>query len=1084
MVELLLLGPLELWHDGHQWPLGSPKARHVLASLLYAYGEPVGVETLVDRVWGEDDVPDTPVATLQSYLSRLRALLADAVGDRARIDLVSPRRYRLRVADTDDVDLYRLRRIRAEARAAAARGDREGAVARLRCAQALWRGDPLAEFPGAWAAAAGARLTEDRRSLQEERIHLELELGRHTDLIGELRDLVAENPLAQRAVAALMLALYRSGRDGEALELYATTRHLLGDRLGIDPGTELRTLQSRILAQDAALDAPPAPRPERDPVPAPASEARPAPGPAPSSTLPRDTKDFTGRAVELRTLLATPPHEGHTTALPLTVVHGMPGVGKTALIIHAAHRLRAAYPDGLFYVDLRAYSDQPAYEPAEALAFLLRSAGVLGPFPDSLDERAAGWREWAARRRVLVVLDNAKDAGQIVPLLPGSASCRAIVASRNRLAELDGATHLLLDELSLPEASALFTRVAGRGRSMDDAALRRIMRICGGHPLTLQLLAGRLRHRDTWDLEHVAERLSRADDPLDEMGEHVTAALQLSYVELRPAARRLFRYMALHPGPDITVDAAAALCAAAPDEIRRAADELLDRHLIEEPVLDRYQLHDLLRAFGRRLCRVETPRYARRQAMSGLLSYYLTAADRAERSAHPGSRRTPALDRESPYAPDFAATGDVAADRATVWLTVERANLLAAARTAAAEFPEFAALFPLTLVHSLKLWGIGDVAAELLDAAVTVLRGTDDRATLARSLVARADVLAQSDHVQALSCALEAYTLFETLGDDHGRADAFLQIGRAHLAAGRSDDCGHALERARELYRATGDRYGVAESFNVQGAALIFSADYPRAMRCFVEMLAIHRGLGDLHGQAKAFNNMGEIHMHEGKREKALHHYEQSLKLVQRFGGRREAAILDNNMGDAHLGMNQIDQAQAFFRRALSSNRARGDAVGEMNSLIGLGRVHAATGRTEEAMRHLRTAEDLALRLGNVYERQRAMVGRADAHRLAGEWRAALETYDDALRIAGEFDFPLDAAHALAGIARTHLALNGGETARPYAERALMIYHRLGARAEADAVRRLLGRQSLPAPEPGAPVRKPAGTKVQQPGTR
>ncbi|TSB33260.1 AfsR/SARP family transcriptional regulator, partial [Streptomyces benahoarensis] len=259
MVELLLLGPLELWHDGRQWPIGSPKARHVLASLLYAQGEPVGVETLLDRVWGEDDTLESPVATLQSYLSRLRTRLAEAVGDRARIDLASPRRYRLRVADPDDVDLYRLRRIRAEARAAVAHGDREAAVAQLRRAQALWRGEPLAEFPGAWAAAAGARLTEDRRSLQEERIRLELELGRHTDLIGELRDLVAENPLAQRAVAALMLALYRSGRDGEALELYGTTRRQLNDQLGIDPGADLRTLQRRILAQDTTLDAPPPP---------------------------------------------------------------------------------------------------------------------------------------------------------------------------------------------------------------------------------------------------------------------------------------------------------------------------------------------------------------------------------------------------------------------------------------------------------------------------------------------------------------------------------------------------------------------------------------------------------------------------------------------------------------------------------------------------------------------------------------------------------------------------------------------------------------------------------------------------------
>jgi DNA-binding SARP family transcriptional activator/tetratricopeptide (TPR) repeat protein len=1124
VVDLLALGPLELWHQGRQHPLGSVKERCVLAVLLWARGDPVAVDTLVERVWGDDDPPPTAVETLRTYVSRLRTRLDRAVGGLAGIDRPSPRRYRLRVENPDDVDLVRFQRLRNEARAAAERGEREYAVGLLHTAQALWRGEPFAEFNGDWAVSARARLTEDHRRVREERIRLELELGRHADLVGELHELVSLNPLAQHAVAALMLALHRSGRDDEALALYGTTRRRLSDELGIDPGADLQNLHVRILGQDPTLrDTPPqgagagrAPdgagagggesgvsRRAGDPGPdggvgpgggaglvgGAAEGTGPAAGAVlggagagaggsgsgngngvgSGSSLPRDTRDFTGREGELGVLLAVPEPDGPGTALPVTVVHGMAGVGKSALIVHAAHRLRPRYPDGQFYVDLRAYSDQPPYEPADALAFLLHTVGVPDPLPATLDERTARWREWTAHRRVLLLFDNARDAEQVRPLLPGSPQCHAIVASRNLLAGLDGAVFLPLDVLSLSEAASLFARVAGASRVSDTAALRRVVEMCGCHPLTVQLLAGRFRHRDTWDLEYVADRLARADDPLDEFDERVAAALHLSYADLDPAARRLFRRLTLHPGPDITLSAAIALSGDSdgdgdgdgdgdPDAVRRAADALLDRHLLDEPVRDRYRLHDLARAFGARLSRREDPAPARHEALRRLLAYYLTTADRADRLTYPHRRRRPVPPQlRSPYAHDFQAAGNPASavDGASVWLTVERGNLLAVARTAAAGLPDFAAVFPHVLAHSLRHWGTHDITAELHTAALTALRDGGDRAALAQTLVERADVLARENHTAALAAATEALTLFEGLADDRGRADALLEIGRAHLGAGRGEACLRELDRALELFRLGADRQGVAATLNVQGTALVHRAEYGEAMRRFATVLDITRELGDRSGQATAWNNMGDILMATKRYPQARHHYEQALALMRDVGGRKELAIIHMNLGAVLQATGQPARALACFRRALASHRASGDAIGEVNTLICLGETCAAAGRTEEALGYFGAAEKVSRRIDNPYERQRALLGVADTQHRAGRWTAALETYRRALEIARKYSYSLCAARALAGISRTHLSLRNIPSARTHADHALALYQRLGALAEAEELHRL-----------------------------
>ncbi|GGO39091.1 SARP family transcriptional regulator [Streptomyces lasiicapitis] len=1094
MVDLLALGPLELWQDGRQHELGSPKERCVLAVLVHARGEPVSLDALMDRVW-DDEPPRTAQDTLQSYLSRLRNRLGRAAGEQALLERYAPRLYRLRVAP-DAVDLLRYARLRTDAAVTARQGGRQRAVELLRAAESLWRGEPLTEFTGSWARSARARLVEDHRHVREARIRLELELGRHADLIGELHELAAQNPLAQRVIAALMLALYRSGRDDEALDLYRATRARLHEGQGIEPGTELQELHVRILEQDRTLMTPAAPESGGAPGPSGAGQGRPPHVPdaraerppsgrraaddapadrrptaeEPLTNLPRDMGHFTGRASELRILLGV---SGTPRALPLTVVHGMPGVGKTALALHAAHRLTEACPDGRFYVDLRGYGPLPPYDPAEALAVLLHAAGVPGELPGSLDARVTRWREWTARRRVLVVLDNARDADQVRPLLPGAATCRAVVTSRNRLTGLAGATPLYLEVLSTTEAATLFTRVAGPGRlPADTSALTRTVAACGRHPLALQLLASQFRHRDSWSLDHLTDRLVQAADPLDEFdSDAVASAFSLSYAELTPKAAQLLRRLALHPGPDITLGAATALAADAPDReegreggapgreadqdpahaarTRKTLDQLLDRNLVEEPVTDRYRLHDLTRAFGLRMATRDEPHSARRAALTRLLNCYLTGAYRAAVRTDPHHRiLPPGPHLTCPYAPDF---GD--ADEAAAWLSVERGNLLAVARTAAAESPEHAALFPHVLAKSLRLWGTWDLASELFEAAVSAARTRDDQVALARTLVEHADVLTQKDHGKALHRATEALFLFQELNDVRGRADALLQSGRAHFAAGQGSTCLRVLRAAHTLYRQVEDPYGQADVANMMGVALHSAGRHREALDQFRTVLRVHERTGHLYGQMRALNNVGEVYRLDGRHEEARTHFERSLRLAHSVGGRQERANLLANLGSVCQDTGRVEQALTYFRRALASYRAASDARGESDTLISLGSAYAANSRPGEALWHFAEAERIARSIGSPLDLQAALLGTGTALRQLGRYEAALDAHHEALRIAREAGSPLGAARALDGLARTSPHTQNASSARGFAEDALELYGRLGCAGRARDLR-------------------------------
>ena len=1042
-MEFRILGPLELWSDGRAHPLGSAKERRVLAILVTRVGAAVPVETLIDRVW-DGEPPPSAADTLHSYISRLRSRLRAAVGDRASLDHVS-RTYSLRV-DPATVDLRRFQRLERQGRTAAEEGDTDRAVELLREAEALWRGEePLAGLSGEWAANLREQLAEERRAVQEIRIRLELALGRHGRLIGELQELASRSPVVEPVVADLMTALYRCGRSSEALTAYHRARRRLRDELGLDPSAGLDELHQRILRRDPTLLPCDPVRRHRT--------AGPATRPSPPDNLLRDIPDFTGREDELRRLITETASDAGT-ALPLSVVHGMPGVGKTSLVVHAGHLLRDEYPDGALYLNLQAHSQQRPLEPGQALAQLLLAIGVRAErLPRECEERAALWRERMARSRVLLILDDARDAAQVRPLLPGAATCRVLVTSRHHLHDLEGARSLSLDVPTAAEAAALFVRVAGAGRISDFGALRQVVELCGCHPLALQLAASRFRHRDGWGIRDLADRLvqtSGAPGEID-LPEGVSAAFSFSYAELSPEHRHLLRSLALHPGPDLTLAVGCALTGSSPTDVRRGIDELTDGHLIEEVAKDRYRLHDLVRGFGRRAGLHEDSAEARTDALGRLMDFHLDVSDRADRLAHPHRRRldvAPAHPAE--YGPVLLDVGDGQA-----WLDVERSNLLAAARSAAALSTSHSALFPHVLAHAFHTWGSWETAAELYPVALS--SACEDPALTAQLLVEYAAVLwSQGSHEAALRQASEALAIGVEHGDLWAQAQAHVQVGRAHLVSGRRDEASAHLRRALALHESVGSRSGAADTLNLQAISLAYAGRYEEALSHFHAIRSIREKIGDPRGELRALNNIGEIHALTGNHDKARAYYEQSLALVRRFGGRQELAILLGNLGGVCLAAGAVDQALDYYRRSLESHRATGDPRCEADALINIGTAYGVIGRHHEAVVHFTLADRIATRIGDHYGRQRSLAGAAAAEFGAGRYGEALASYREALCLAQELDIPLAMASALDGIAQALAATHGSAAARECAEQALALYDRLGFAGEAAAVRRRL----------------------------
>jgi DNA-binding SARP family transcriptional activator len=546
-MEFRILGPVEVWDGDRRLDLGGPKARAVLAILLLSTNQVVSTDRLVDELWGEAS-PPTARNLVQVYVSRLRqALHRNRDGSATDQVLVTrPSGYLLRV-QPGELDLDRFEELTAQARRAAANGDLKRAAECWRAALALWRGPALAGAASeVLRRTAVPRLEEARVVAVEERLEADLSLDRHVELVGELETLVGEHPLRERLRRQQMLALYRSGRRAEALAVYRSTRQVLVEELGLEPSPALQELERAILLGHPAPE--PAATTTRQ------AGHHPAPPVAPCQ-LPPDIDDFTGReatTAQVQRLLESE----EATAIVISAIAGKAGVGKTALAVHVAHRLRPRFPDGQLYVNLRGAEAQ-ALDPPDVLAMFLRAVGVDGArIPQGLEERVQQYRARLADQRVLVVLDNAASEAQVRTLLPAGRGCAALVTSRIQLSGLEAAHPLHLDVLDPDQAVQLLARLAGPERvAAEPQAAQQIVRLCGLLPLALRIAGARLASRPQWPLALLAQRLADERRRLDELATgdlEVRASFALSYHGRGEAERRLFRLLGVLVGPQLS----------------------------------------------------------------------------------------------------------------------------------------------------------------------------------------------------------------------------------------------------------------------------------------------------------------------------------------------------------------------------------------------------------------------------------------------------------------------------------------------------------------------------------------------------
>ncbi|WP_354644603.1 AfsR/SARP family transcriptional regulator [Kitasatospora camelliae] len=898
-IRITLLGPVRAWRGTEELGLGPAQRRAVLAQLAASEGQAVTTEEIVDGLWG-DTPPARAVAAVRNHVSQLRAILeADRAAPRVLVSAGGGYVLRLPAGATD---LARFRDLVQEAAGLRAGGDPAGAADRLRRALDLQTGVPLEDIPGPHAERQRARFAQRRLTAVEERLDLALELGRHTEVVEELGSLVEEFPLHEGFRALRMTALYRSGRRVEALESFADACRHLDAELGVEPTRPLRDLHERILRRDPGLATPAAPA-------VPVAGREPASHPRPNQ-LPSGTPEFTGRG-ELVEALVRLVEEPRETAPAVVAVAGMGGVGKTTLAVHIAQRVTHRFPDGQLYVNLRGARPDPV-EPAAVLARFLRSLGVAeNALPEQVDERAAMYRSLLAERRVLIVLDDARDDAQLRPLLPGSEHSAVLVTSRARLPGLAPTRQVDLDVLDPDEALALFARIAGPHRvHAEPQAAREVLAACCHLPLAIRIVAARAAAHPDWTLADLCHRLADRRQRLAELSLHdlaVDACFQLSYDQLSPPAARAFRLLAVPETADLSLPAAAAALELAEPTLLDLLDGLVHAGLLETPAPDRYAYHDLLRLFARARAEQLDPPEERDALLLRMVDQAVATAANAYRMVRPGHAVPDVL---TPVAvPGLPMTERAGGQR---WLDEERGNLLDLAGQA------------------LDIPGAHTAVADLLLALDPHL----DSGFLWRELI---EVCRRTMRVAAAR------------GDARAEGRAGYMLGGGLMQLAELDEAEPVAARAAAQAGACRDLPVLAEINNVRGMIAHQRQRIQESFALTRAAIRLAEESGSAWTKANLLANSVMPHLSCGEADLAVRAAEQSLAMFRVIGDPFGEAYAMYCAGRAARGAGDPDQAIALFEQALAQARAHGFPVFEPSSLLHIADCHLDAGRPAEA---------------------------------------------------------------------------------------------------------------------------------------
>ena len=1053
-----LFGPLAVSDEAGPVEIPGPLARAILAVLLLEAGSPVSAERLIAELWGERP-PRSATASLYNHVGRLRGYLRGAGGGE-RIKTVSPG-YLIEV-EPGELDTASFAGHCARGQRALRGADWRTAADEFSAALGLWRGDPLADVP----ELPGYRVLldqfeESRIQALEGRIEAELELGRHREVVQELRGLAAAHPLREPLHGQLMLALYRAGRQAESLEAYQALREHLTEELGVEPGRPLKDLHVRILNGDPALAR------------AAAEDSAPAVrgGRGGRFQLPADNRLFTGRADELARLLELArlaPTGNDAGMVVVSALDGLGGVGKTALAVRAAHLLRSRFPDGQLFLDLLGHT--PGLEPltvGEALDRLLRALGSEPEdIPPDLGKRAAYYRHLLAGTRTLIILDNAADAAQVRALLPSEPGCLALITSRRRLTGLDEAAALSLDVLPAAYAAELLLKAAGPGRvAADQPGLDELIELCGCLPLAIRIVGARLRHHRSLafedllsDLRDESARLTLlevegegADDEEQDGGRYgLPAVFSSSYEALPEAEQRMFRLLSLVPGSDFEAYAAAGLAAVGLREAERLLESLLDHSLLVQHTPGRYRFHDLVRVFASATAarqRAQTPDHE--LALHRLFDYYEYCAVTADARL---AEYTRVIRRT--VSPEVAPSIESWTDAIT-WTRAERENLVAAIRYAAGHgLPVRAITLSSGLASFLDQDGPLDQAAELHRAALGLAQDLEDRAPraeklmdLGRSLFAAGSLASAVEHFE------QALPVYRELGDRPGEAECLFQLGRARYAATSYPGSREALDQSLALHRELGDRRGEANTLVLLGR-LGFMTEGPRiarercqtALEIYRELgqrrgeadamhqiattwivegpamaaleplrqaLALRRELGNRRGEANLLWELGRMWVNAGRYAEAAEPIEQALELYRRLGQRRGEALALNLGGYSSFLTADYPRATELFERAGAILAELGDRPAAAMATEFLGRVAGATGEHRRGITLIREAEAVYRELGLARRVAYALELQVPIFVALGERTTAEELLSETLKIYRGVNSPAGEAQTL-----------------------------------------------------------------------
>ncbi|GAB3007212.1 AfsR/SARP family transcriptional regulator [Saccharothrix stipae] len=951
-MEFRLLGPLEVVDGGTTVRVGGLRQRTLLGVLLLHRGRVVPLERLVDAVW-DTEPPPSARDQVRNSVWALRKALGDAPG---RVVVTEDAGYRL---DTDGhvVDVDRFEDGVRTARARAERGELDQASAVLRTALGLWRGPVLAGLRGRLVRDTATGLDERRLLALEERLELDLALGRHGEVVSELTDIVGEHPGRTRIVGQLMRALHGAGRSADALTCYRRAKRHLADELGLDPPAELRDLEAAILRDDPV---PAAPRPAPG---LPATEAPPTR--TVPRTLPYDVPDFTGRPAELERLVAL---GAAARTVVISTVEGMAGVGKTALAVHAAHALADRFPDGQLFVDLHGFTpDRVPTSPEDALAVLLSTLGVpRDRIPSSVDERVAMWRTEVAGRRLLLVLDNAADVKQVAPLIPGSPGCLVLVTSRRRLTNLDGTIPVELGVLPEQEAVALVVAIVGAARVDDEPeAAADLVGLCGHLPLAIRIVSAHLQRRPQWTIRSLTERMTREKRRLAALAaaaDHgVTTAFTLSYRALTPDQRRVFRLLGLHPGVEIDAHAAAALAGLDVDVADAVLEQLADEYLLQQSGPGRYTFHDLLRAHARACAEDEEPAAARHEALTGLFDHFRHAAAAAVNLLDPHDRdRRPRVERPGTAHPPFGH--DVAAARA--WLDRETPNLLSAATQEG--WPTHTCDLSLILWRYLEQQGRHREAEALHTHAVATARATADpvaEAGATRNLGRTQWYLGNLPY--AAQQFERALGLFDHAAHPLLTVTVLNDLATTVFQLGRHDEAIDHCERALTICAGTDDPTGEMQVLMTLGNGHSLLGDDEASSRYLHQALRLAHDVGNRNIEARARLNIGDMYAGTGFPDLAKTYLERALELYREIGNREGEAVALANLGSVHTRLGDERRAAGYLDQALTFFQRNGDRRWQSEALREIGTLHARAGRHEQADQYYHEALDLVRRIGN-----------------------------------------------------------------------------------------------------------------------